>query len=272
MYSKVTSWWLAYCLSGTYPKRNKDSFPDCLQCLTVERLQNNVGFGMQMSFPLLSLKTEDCISRRYKWWSICTCCFTLFNLNATLAHWQEYVVIFVLFVIAFRLKQPFPEVLQIKHSSNQDFSEKLHFKKQSYISASKKLQLDQNSTASLGKKNPGGAVHFPAKAAACSSAQACCSSRSAFTYRLVDVKPGRHSSHDCRVKILRTVGGPHHYYLYIAREKNSWSEPSFWKRYHTGVSKPNTWLFYALSRTLTFKEVTYSFLVLTSATAFKQAA
>lgn len=67
---------------------------------------------------------------------------------------------FVLFVTVFRLKQPFPELLQIKHASNQDFSEKLHFEKQSYMSASKKLKLDQNSTAFLGEK-PQAACAFP---------------------------------------------------------------------------------------------------------------
>lgn len=85
---------------------------------------------------------------------------TLFTLNATPAHWQEYAVTFVLFVTVFRLKQPFPELLQIKHPSNQDFSEKLHFEKQSYMSASKKLKLDQNSTAFLGEK-PQAACAFP---------------------------------------------------------------------------------------------------------------
>lgn len=70
-------------------------------------------------------------------------------------------------------------------------------------------------------------MHFLAKAPARSSAQACCSGRPAVTYRLVDVKPGWHSSHDGGVQILRTVGGPHHYYLYTAREKDSWPEPSF---------------------------------------------
>lgn len=58
---------LNYCPFGINRKRNKNSFPDCLQCLTVERLEKNVGFGMQISFPLLSLKTKYCVSRGYKW-------------------------------------------------------------------------------------------------------------------------------------------------------------------------------------------------------------
>ena len=75
---------LNYCLFGINRKWNKNSFPGCLQCLTVERLEKNVGFGMQISFPLLSLKTKHCVSRRSKWQSICTCFLTLSDLGATL--------------------------------------------------------------------------------------------------------------------------------------------------------------------------------------------
>lgn len=48
---------------GINLKWNKNSFPDCLQRLIVERLEKNVGFGMQISFPLLSLKTKYYVLR-----------------------------------------------------------------------------------------------------------------------------------------------------------------------------------------------------------------
>jgi len=44
---------LNYCLFGINLQQNKNCFPDCLQCLTVERLEKNVGFAMQISSPLL---------------------------------------------------------------------------------------------------------------------------------------------------------------------------------------------------------------------------
>lgn len=58
---------LNYCLFGINRNRNKNGFPGCLQCLTVARLEQNVGFDMQISFPLLSFSSKYCVLRRYKW-------------------------------------------------------------------------------------------------------------------------------------------------------------------------------------------------------------
>lgn len=58
---------LNYCLFGINQKWNKTSFLDGLPHLPVERLEQNVGFDMQISIPLLTLKTKYCVSRRYKW-------------------------------------------------------------------------------------------------------------------------------------------------------------------------------------------------------------
>lgn len=57
---------LPYCPFVINCKGNKNSFPDCLLYPAVERLKQNVAFGMQISCLLLFLKTKYLVPRNYK--------------------------------------------------------------------------------------------------------------------------------------------------------------------------------------------------------------
>lgn len=49
-----------------------------------------------------------------------------------------------------------------------------------------------------------------------------CLSKAGWTYGLVDMKAGRHPSHDRRVEVLRTIGGSHHDDLHAQKNNLAW--------------------------------------------------